>query len=76
MSRRTRTIVPGDRFKLTGAFLKKTGQQVGPEGQSVWVAQSCACNGCQRGSFVLSDQESYDGIGYRHFGTANIQWVK
>lgn len=75
MATKSKAIAVGDRFRLTAAFLRKTGQHVGSEGWSVWIAQPCDCNGCERGSFVLSNQESYDGIGYRHFGTSNIQKV-
>ena len=37
---------PGTRVRLTGYFLKNTGQQAGGEGQSVWQIAPCECRSC------------------------------
>lgn len=53
----TTAFQPGDRVKLTGKFLKSTGQQAGPEGQRVWTV----VGNCSSG-FVMVDQDtSSDG---------------
>lgn len=40
----------GDRVKLTGKFLRSTGQALGAEGASVWTVKAI------RGEFVVTDQ--------------------
>ncbi len=57
----------GDRVRLTGAFLRSTGQIAGGEGQSVWTVQPCRCGLCSDGRFILTDQEKHD---YREIFTA------
>jgi hypothetical protein len=37
---------PGTRVRLTGIFLRDTGQQLGGEGQSVWRVMECSCLAC------------------------------
>lgn len=51
---------PGTRVRLTGAFLKSTGQQVGPEGRKVWTVQACDCSLCTGGRFALTDERLSD----------------
>ena len=34
---------PGTRVRLTGRFLKSTGQQAGDEGSKVWTVRACKC---------------------------------
>ena len=38
---------PGTRVRLTGIFLKNTGQHAGSEGQSVWQVTPCDCLACR-----------------------------
>lgn len=46
----------GDRVRLTGAFLRSTGQIRGGEGHSRWIVQAHpGCRLCADG-FVLTDQ--------------------
>lgn len=73
----------GDRIRLTGAFLKSTGQIAGGEGQAVWTVHACPCRLCAEGRFVLTDQPSTEEytpeeyarephLRYRHINTANV----
>jgi hypothetical protein len=36
----------GARVRLTGVFLRNTGQQLGGEGESRWLVVACPCRGC------------------------------
>lgn len=40
---------PGDRVRLTGVFLKNTGQRAGGEEQSRWTVRACDCGLCASG---------------------------
>lgn len=62
----------GTRFKLTGTFLRNTGQHTGPSGQSIWTVVACGCSFCQSGRYVASDEANCYGSGQRHFALANI----
>lgn len=50
----------GTRIRLTGKFLRSTGQMTGGEGQSIWVVRECTCGLCKR-DFVCTDQERTPG---------------
>ncbi len=74
----------GNKVRLTGAFLRSTGQIAGGEGRSVWTVQACKCRLCADGRFVLTDQRSMEGmfteeeiarephLAYRHINAANL----
>lgn len=75
----------GDRVRLTGAFLRSTGQIAGGEGLSKWTVQACPCRSCAGGRLVLTDQPREDDgmftpeeverephLKYRHINTANL----
>lgn len=76
----------GQRVRLTGAFLRSTGQIAGGEGQSVWTVQACKCGLCADGRFVLTDAvRENDGmftaeeiaaephLKYRHINAGNLE---
>ncbi len=66
-------IQTGDKIKLTGKFLKSTGQTRGGEGQSTWLVVACACGLCQGGRFVATNETSYDDeTRPRHFAIGNV----
>lgn len=46
-----RSFAVGDRVRLTGRFLRSTGQFTGPEGQSRWIVQACPCALCKSGDY-------------------------
>ncbi len=52
--------VPGTKVRLTGMFLRNTGQIAGGEGQNVCTIVACACRLCQpkdnRAAFVAVDE--------------------
>jgi len=50
----------GDVVRLTGAFLRNTGQIAGVEGRLTWIVQACPCRLCAEGGFVLTDQPRQD----------------
>lgn len=47
---------PGTRVRLTGYFLKATGQQRGSEGVSKWKVVACPCPLCASGNYVAVDE--------------------
>lgn len=57
-------------MRLTGEFLKNTGQQVGEEGQKVFVVQDCACSLCGTCRFVLVNDPVW--CEERHLAIGNI----
>lgn len=75
----------GDTVRLTGAFLKSTGQQAGGEGQSKWIVQACPCRSCATGTVVLTNEPRQDDgmftaeeiarephLKYRHIAVGNL----
>ena len=74
-----RTLKTGDRVKLTGQFLRSTGQMAGGEGCSRWTIVACSCGLCRAmpGHFVATDEDSYDQPGRpRHIATANLYRIR
>jgi hypothetical protein len=49
-------MVPGTKVRLSGKFLRNTGQIAGGEGQSVWTVQECSCPGCKDGYLVATNE--------------------
>jgi hypothetical protein len=73
MSAKKRFAV-GDKVRLTGEFLRNTGQIAGSEGQSTWLVVECPCGLCADGRFVATNQPSYDDPSRpRHFNAANLE---
>jgi hypothetical protein len=54
----TKKLQVGDRVKLTGEFLRNTGQYVGSEGLSEWVITECHCDLCDTDRFVATNQNA------------------
>jgi hypothetical protein len=82
---KSKRFIVGDRVRLTGAFLRSTGQIAGGEGQSTWTVQPCPCRLCADGRFVLTNQpRENDGMFteaeiaaephllYRHINAGNL----
>lgn len=69
---------PGTRVRLTGDFLRSTGQQAGGEGQSKWTVAACDCRLCtQSGPFLAVDEPHYDTPNRnRHFNYHNLEKTK
>jgi hypothetical protein len=69
----------GARIRLTGAFLRNTGQIAGGEGGRVWRRVACDCGLCQSGRFVAVDEKSIYAEpgepGKRHIAGGNIEDV-
>lgn len=74
-------LKPGDRVRLSGKFLRSTGQSVGGEGQKIWTVKALS------GGFVVVDEElgPYDLkwfteaelaadplLRFRHFAPGNL----
>jgi hypothetical protein len=53
-----RRFAPGDHVRLTGDFLRWTGQIAGGAGQSIWTVVECPCSLCRDGKFVATNQPS------------------
>lgn len=54
----TRKPAPGARVRMTGDFLRSTGQIAGGDGPKRWTVQPCECGLCRAGSFVAVDEPS------------------
>lgn len=64
----------GDPVKLTGSFLRSTGQIVGGEGQSTWIIVACDCALCKSDRFVAVNEPSYDDPQRpRHMAVGNLR---
>lgn len=61
----------GDCVRLSGKFLRNTGQVTGGEGEKVWTAVLCICPLCAR-DFVAVDELDIYGESLRHINTANL----
>ena len=46
---------PGAKVRLTGIFLKNTGQRAGGEGLSKWTVRACDCGLCKGGRYSAVD---------------------
>lgn len=65
---------PGAKVRLTGDFLRSTGQVVGGEGHSRWTVVACECGLCKSGSFVaVNETTDGDAITWRHFNVGNLE---
>lgn len=82
-----RSLLPGDKIKLTGVFLKNSGQRKGGEGSTVWTVKDCHCPLCTIGAFVCTDAKltgdwftpeeiaKEPWIVFRHFDAQNVYRV-
>ena len=67
------------RVRLTGEFLRNTGQIAGGDGQSRWNVRPCACGLCAGGDFVAVDEHSLfwdpaePETTWRHFRRENLE---
>jgi hypothetical protein len=53
-----REFTPGTKVKLSGQYLRNTGQTKGGEGALRLIVRECDCAFCKRGTHVATDQES------------------
>jgi hypothetical protein len=68
-----KSALPGTRVRLTGKYLRNTGQYTGSEGQSRWIVQACDCSLCKGGAHVATDEPGiYEGT-QRHIALANLR---
>lgn len=69
----------GTVVRMTGEFLRNTGQYTGPEGFNRWTIQACDCGLCRVGPFVLTDQPREDPAPdenkFRHINYHNLEKV-
>ena len=86
----TKKFPPGSRVRLTGKFLRSTGQFLGSEGVSRWTVQDCDCPACRRGDLVAvnqphrcqEDPSGYEDIPederpkWRHINVFNLEKTK
>jgi len=66
-------FVPGAKVRLTGTFLKNTGQQRGGEGHKVWSVAECPCDLCAHCGLVAVDERgATDPERPRHIARKNL----
>lgn len=79
--------VPGATVRLTGTFLRNTGQIVGGEGHLTWQIVACDCGMCRGGHHVAvnephrcqEDPRGYEDIPpaqrpkWRHIAKSNLE---
>lgn len=79
----------GTAVRLTGAFLKNTGQQAGDEGAKRWKIVECGCGLCVLGKHAATDEKHDDAYRakmwgdlpeaerplYRHVALSNLEIV-
>ena len=65
---KSKSFAVGSKVKLTGKFLRSTGQQLGSAGMDRWIVQECQCVLCKFdhrgriGSFVCTNEPSFPGL--------------
>lgn len=64
-------IPVGSTVKLSGKFLRDTGQVIGGEGCKRWTTVECGCGLCLGGSYVAVNEDSGWGSA-RHINTSNL----
>ncbi len=73
---RVTRMKPGTKVRLSGVFLRNTGQMTGGEGLSKWTVVECDCSLCASGRFVAVDEPGGATLsGHRHFAEANLVQV-
>lgn len=69
-----RKPAPGVRVRLTGEFLRNTGQLAGGDGASRWIVQACDCGLCKVGPYIAVDEPSTDEPSQaRHVNYGNVE---
>lgn len=80
------TFVSGTKVRLTGCFLRSTGQYTGSDANGWWLVVACNCELCKRGEMCavnepVLDYGQWDDIPkeerpkWRHFATGNLEEV-
>jgi hypothetical protein len=69
---------PGARVRLTGKFLRNTGNFTGPDSRGKWLVQACACSLCSHdpARWTAVNERNIDDTGPRHFATGNLQAIR
>ncbi len=58
-------MVPGVKVRLSGKFLRSTGQTAGGEGSKVWTVQECPCAMCKARDFqAVAVNETKSDLSY------------
>jgi hypothetical protein len=66
--------IVGTRVRMTGEFLRNTGQFAGYDGPSRWIVQACECGLCRTGRFIAVDEMSTDDpTRNRHINVGNLE---
>lgn len=64
---------PGQRVRLTGDFLRNTGQIAGGEGQKRWTVQLCHCRLCDGPFIAVNELSPSDPSRARHINYRNLE---
>ena len=65
---------PGVRVRMTGEFLRNTGQFAGQDAHARWIVQECSCGLCKGGRFVAVNERSVDNPdAARHINIHNLE---
>lgn len=79
----TKTFAIGSKVRLTGKFLRNTGQQLGGAGQSVWTVMGFSNGGrwvitnqpCDTSIYTADELASDPTLAFRRIAVANLQLV-
>ena len=74
-----KTFHPGDRVRMSGAFLRNTGQHTGSAGLDRFTVVACECKPCAERRWVATDEmiDNYEGgLMPRHIATVNLERVR
>lgn len=68
-------MVPGVKVRLSGQFLRSTGQYTSSEARKVWTVQECPCRSCKAkdGFTTVAVNETKDKDDLRYFSTEELE---
>jgi len=85
---KSKSFTVGSKVKLTGKFLRSTGQVTGHAGMDRWIVQACECRNCKEGTWVCTNEPGLTDLytteeiaaepwlSWRHIAVFNLQACK
>ncbi len=71
-------FTPGASVRLTGKFLRNTGNYTGSDSRSKWLVEACDCGLCSsdRTRWTAVNEPNLDNTGARHFASVHLQAIR